>query len=67
MSVASIPLLRQVNNQFKETERQEVESVNNQPIIINGNIQKVDLENRIITIESRRSASNCLEWIKIQK
>ena len=67
MSVASILLLRQVNDQFKETERQEVESVNNQPIIINGNIQKVDLENRIITVEGRRSDSNCLEWIKIQK
>ena len=67
MSVASILLLQQVNNQLKETERQEVEPVNNQPIIINGNIQKVDLENRIITVESRRSDSNCLEWIKTQK
>ena len=66
MSVASILLLQQVNNQFKETERQEVESVNNQPIIINGNIQKVDLENRIITVESRRSDSNCLDMTEMQ-
>lgn len=66
MSVASILLLQQVNNQFKKTERQEVESVNNQPIIINGNIQKVDLENRIITVESRRSDSNCLDTTEIK-
>ena len=67
MSVASILLLQQVNNQLKETERQEVESVSIQPIIINGNIQKVDLENRIITVKGKGSDSNCLEWIKTQK
>ena len=67
MSVASILLLQQVNNQLKETERQEVVAVNNQPIIINGNIQKIDLENRIITVEGKGSDSNCLEWIEIQR
>ena len=53
MSVASILLLQQVNKQLKGIERQEVELVNNQPIIIKGNIQKVDLENRIITVEEK--------------
>lgn len=64
MSVASILLLQQVNKQLKGIERQEAEPANNQPIIINGNIQKVDLENRIITVEGKGSDSNCLEWIK---